>query len=689
MPRNTHALAILGPKLYSKLNQTRVLVVGAGGIGCELLKNIVLTGFGDITLLDLDTIDLSNLNRQFLFRKRDVKQSKAMVAAATARLFNPHCKITPIHANIKEEQYDVQWFKTFDIVLNALDNLDARRHVNKMCMAADVPLIESGTAGYLGQVQPIIKDTTECFDCMPKETPKTFPVCTIRATPSTPIHCIVWAKSYLLPQLFGEEEDESELDEAAAQGENAAEIANLRKEAHAFKSVRRALLSSPSEESAKMVFDKVFKDDIQRLLSMSDMWRSRKPPTPLPRQEILSGSFKLPEVQGNANTGNGAKSSKSNIVGPASNGANTAHGSTALRDQQNLTLRDSVVLFDDSLSRLAARLRSGKEVSISFDKDDDDTLDFVTATANLRAASYAIEGKTRWEVKEMAGNIIPAIATTNAVIAGLIVLQALQVLRSKFASSPSSTPSPTNGSDQARKVEWSLASLTKREGMRTVCLQVGKPHMPLGTFFMSPPTPLCGVCRDVYVSVPCDPARVTLGEILRAVKRAERSGDNGDGEREVIVYEGTRMLCDPDFDDNLDKSLESLGCTRGRFLTIQDEDGAYENVAISLSAMPDDASAQGPAFILPTPFPALKARKKPKVSPTIAVAAPAPPSSPPSVGSRKRSAPIDEDEDLDGEMPAAKRSKANDGSAVVPLKEDSNGYIVIEDDDDDDDMEIL
>ncbi|KAG8986341.1 E1 ubiquitin-activating protein uba2 [Tulasnella sp. JGI-2019a] len=123
MPRNTHALAILGPKLYSKLNQTRVLVVGAGGIGCELLKNIVLTGFGDITLLDLDTIDLSNLNRQFLFRKRDVKQSKAMVAAATARLFNPHCKITPIHANIKEEQYDVQWFKSFDIVLNALDNL--------------------------------------------------------------------------------------------------------------------------------------------------------------------------------------------------------------------------------------------------------------------------------------------------------------------------------------------------------------------------------------------------------------------------------------------------------------------------------------------------------------------------------------------------------------------------------------
>ncbi|KAG8871272.1 E1 ubiquitin-activating protein uba2 [Tulasnella sp. 332] len=680
MPRNTHALAILGPTLYSKLDRTRVLVVGAGGIGCELLKNIVLTGFGDISLLDLDTIDLSNLNRQFLFRKKDVKQSKAMVAARTAALFNPSCRITPIHANIKEDQYDVQWFKSFDIVLNALDNLDARRHVNKMCMAADVPLIESGTAGYLGQVQPIVKKHPRHFH-----------------------------------QLFGEEEkDESELDEAAAQGENAAEIANLRKEAHAFQSVRQTLFSSSPEIAAQTVFDKVFKDDIERLLSMSDMWRSRKPPTPLLREEILAGSFQLPRV--GPTTSNTIGSKKPGNGGFIANGASTAHGTTALRDQQDLTLRDNVVLFDDSLSRLASRLRSGKEASISFDKDDDDTLDFVTATANLRAASYSIEGKTRWEVKggvkilgvpisktfkltiihdpEMAGNIIPAIATTNAVIAGLIVLQALQVLQSKVASSSSSTASTTpainvpSDSSSPSKTQCSLASSSKREGIRTVCLQVGKPHMPLGTFFMSPPNPFCSVCRDVYVSVPCDPARVTLGEILRAVKRAERPEDEDD-EREVIVYEGTRMLSDPDFDDNLEKSLESLGCTKGRFLTIQDEDGAYENVVISLGQMPDNASAQGPAFILPTPFPGLKGRKKPKIPPTAAATATlAPPSSPPSVaGSRKRSAPADEDEELDVEMPAAKRSKANDGSAVVPLKEDTNGYIVIEDDDDD--MEIL
>lgn len=60
--------------------QSRVLMVGAGGIGCELLKNLVLTGFGEIHIVDLDTIDLSNLNRQFLFRHDHIKKSKALVS---------------------------------------------------------------------------------------------------------------------------------------------------------------------------------------------------------------------------------------------------------------------------------------------------------------------------------------------------------------------------------------------------------------------------------------------------------------------------------------------------------------------------------------------------------------------------------------------------------------------------------
>lgn len=79
------------------------------------------------------------------------------VAKESAGKFNPNVKIEAYHANIKDPQFNVDWFKSFAIVFNALDNLDARRHVNRMCLAADVPLIESGTTGFNGQVQVIKK----------------------------------------------------------------------------------------------------------------------------------------------------------------------------------------------------------------------------------------------------------------------------------------------------------------------------------------------------------------------------------------------------------------------------------------------------------------------------------------------------------------------------------------------------
>ncbi|OJT14808.1 Ubiquitin-activating enzyme E1-like [Trametes pubescens] len=658
--RSLHAKAILGQELYGRLSHTKVLLVGAGGIGCELLKNIVLTGFGDITLLDLDTIDLSNLNRQFLFRKKDVKQSKAMVASRTASAFNPNVKITPIHANIKEPQFDVAWFRGFDIVLNALDNLDARRHVNKMCMAANVPLVESGTAGYLGQVQPILKDRAECFDCIPKPTPKTFPVCTIRSTPSQPIHCIVWAKSYLIPQLFGEDEDADaggELDEAEKQGENSAEIATLRKEAQAFKSVRAALRStsadaSSSSSAAKQAFDKVFHSDVLNLLSMGDMWRSRAPPTPLDFDAIRAGTFVL------------ARKSKNGAVAPQTNGTTGSSvaekqlngGSTSasvsaeangakLKDQRALTLQDNLELFVASAERLAVRLRAGEE-TISFDKDDEDTLDFVTAAANLRSAAYGIPGKSRWEVKEMAGNIIPAIATTNAIIAGLIVLQALHLLRRSYSA------------------------------LRNVHVQF-KPSMPLSAITMCAPSPSCGVCRDTYAEVRCDPARVTLRQVVDGVlgrgaagagsasgggEGEDGSGADGEGERdgpaEVSVYEDKRVLSDPDWDDNDGRTLESLNVTRGKFLSIVDEDGEFATIQVAIGALPPNHPLDGPALILPSPLPAPPRREKPRP-------ATPPPAPPPALAGKKRSAPDDDIQELDA--PSAKRSRTDAGTASGAL----------------------
>jgi ubiquitin-like 1-activating enzyme E1 B len=79
------------------------------------------------------------------------------VAKEVAQKFQPNAKLEAYHANIMDRQFNIDWFKGFNIVFNALDNLAARRHVNHMCLAAGVPLIESGTTGFNGQVQVIKK----------------------------------------------------------------------------------------------------------------------------------------------------------------------------------------------------------------------------------------------------------------------------------------------------------------------------------------------------------------------------------------------------------------------------------------------------------------------------------------------------------------------------------------------------
>lgn len=109
------------------------------------------------------------------------------------------------------------------MVMNALDNRAARSHVNRMCLAANVPLIESGTAGYLGQVTVIKKGLSECYDCNPKAGQKSFPGCTIRNTPSEPIHCIVWAK-HLFNQLFGEADPDEDVSPDTADPEAAGKM---------------------------------------------------------------------------------------------------------------------------------------------------------------------------------------------------------------------------------------------------------------------------------------------------------------------------------------------------------------------------------------------------------------------------------------------------------------------------------
>jgi tRNA A37 threonylcarbamoyladenosine dehydratase len=72
-----------------------------------------------------------------------------------SQAFCPDAEITTLQDNVKDKLFDIAYMKQFDIVLNGLDNVEARRHVNRLCLAAEVPLVESGTTGYKGQVLPV------------------------------------------------------------------------------------------------------------------------------------------------------------------------------------------------------------------------------------------------------------------------------------------------------------------------------------------------------------------------------------------------------------------------------------------------------------------------------------------------------------------------------------------------------
>ena len=499
---------ILGEENSEKLCNSRVLLVGAGGIGCELLKDLVLMGFGEIHIVDLDTIDLSNLNRQFLFRQRDIKQAKATTAMRAIEHIS-NSKLVAHQANIMDtEQFPLKWFSQFSLFFNALDNLEARRYVNQMAQFLHKPLLESGTAGFDGYIQPIIPGSTECFDCTTKETPKTFPVCTIRSTPSQPIHCIVWAKNFLFSQLFTSSDALSTEENLGT--DNPEEIKRIQQETNELHELQK-VITSGDESHIHDIITKLFVTDIEKLLAIEELWKTREMPKPL-------YNFKV-----------------GNTVNPNKNAVST------VQDQLNA--------FFNVTKRLMQRVASEKQ--IEFDKDDADTMDFVATAANIRAHVFGLPLKSIFDIKQIAGNIIPAIATTNAIIAGLSSLASLRVLK-LLKDFPDTKPTDLH-----------MAFTAKASNMSN--------NRYLSNPQLAPPNPRCPVCSIVRGVVAISPEglrKVKLSELINGMQTKYGYSE----EVSVLDKSTQRLLADFDFDDLVEKSLSDVNITHGTTLLIADED---------------------------------------------------------------------------------------------------------------------
>ncbi|XP_063360241.1 NEDD8-activating enzyme E1 catalytic subunit [Cydia amplana] len=189
------------------MNSCKILVIGAGGLGCELLKDLALMGFKKIHIIDMDTIELSNLNRQFLFRKNDIGLSKAKCAVEFVNNRVPGCEAIAHHCTIQD--MDEGFYRQFHIVVCGLDSVVARRWLNGMLMSllqynddgtldqsSLIPLVDGGTEGFKGNARVILPGMSACIECTLDLYPPqvTFPLCTIANTPRLPEHCIEYVK---------------------------------------------------------------------------------------------------------------------------------------------------------------------------------------------------------------------------------------------------------------------------------------------------------------------------------------------------------------------------------------------------------------------------------------------------------------------------------------------------------------
>ncbi|XP_053525360.1 ubiquitin-like modifier-activating enzyme 7 isoform X5 [Artibeus jamaicensis] len=450
-------IAVFGASFQEKLSRQHYLLVGAGAIGCELLKGFALMGLGlqgrgAVTVADMDHVERSNLSRQFLFRPEDIGRPKAEVAAKAACHLNSDLQVNPLTHPLEpstEHIYGDNFFSLVDGVAAALDSFQARHYVAARCTHYLKPLLEAGTQGTRGSASVFMPFVTEGYRGPLSEAEASedapHPVCSVRHFPSTAGHTLQWARDEF-EGLFCRSAETINCHQEAL-----ASLADGEPRLLPLLQVAVGVLRQRPRNWQDCVLWALghwqlrFRQGVEQLLRHhppdevledgTHFW-SRPRQCPQPLEFDASQDTHLIYVLAAAN------------LYARMHGLLGSQDQPALREMlQSLLLPDpqhpdpifpndltSTEPDPEQMERLREALRDWSTGSplepLRFEKDDDSNfhMDFVTAAASLRAQNYGIPPASRAQSKRIVGQIIPAIATTTAAVAGLMGLELFKVV---------------------------------------------------------------------------------------------------------------------------------------------------------------------------------------------------------------------------------------------------------------------